>query len=929
MGRAGAATRPPGDGRSTSLFAARAARGPGRRSPWSRPRGRLTYGELARARRPPGAPPARGLGVGPEARGRALPASARSTWSWASSASSRPAAPTCRSTRPTRRSGWPSCSTTPGRRVLVTDAALRDAAAGRGAAGGAPRRDAAGRSPASAGAAADAGDPAHLAYVIYTSGSTGRPKGVVVTHANVARLFAATERLVRLRRRRRLDAVPLLRLRLLGLGDLGRAALRRPAGGRALRGEPRARGVPPTCWPRERVTVLNQTPSAFRQLIAGRGGSRRARRSALRWVIFGGEALEPPSLAPWFDAPRRRAAAAGQHVRHHRDDGARHLPAARRGGPGARPGSVDRRADPGPAALRARRRGCSRCRSACRARSASAAPALARGYLGRPELTAERFVPDPFGGAPGARLYRTGDLARRLPDGELEYLGRIDHQVKIRGFRIELGEIEAALARAPGGARGGGAGARGRPAGDRRLVAYVVPRPGAATAAGELRALLAERAARATWCRRPSCRSTALPLTANGKLDRRGAARPRGRARPDRGGLRGAARRRPRRRWPRSGPRCSASSGSASTTTSSPSAATRSAASRCWRAARERGLALRPAAALPSTRRCASWRAPSRGAGAGGGRAAARALRAGLRRGPRARLPAGVEDAYPLDPAPGRHALPQRARPGSTPSTTTSPALHLRGAVRPRGAARAPSTRLVRAPPGAAHLVRPRRLQRAAAARAPRGRGAARGRGPPRRSPPAGAGAAARRLDGGGEAAAVRLGAGAARCACSCTGAASASFQLALALHHAILDGWSLATACSPSCSGSTSTRPALSPNRRSRPGASSSGALPRLRRPRARGAGIGRGGGATGAARPRTRRRPACRGRPGARRRRLERRARRARRDRAARGAGRDRRRPPPAGPPRCRAAQDGAPRRPPARPRHRSAASARWSPA
>src|SRR5206468_6832016 len=71
---------------------------------------------------------------------------------------------------------------------------------------------------------------------------------------------------------------------------------------------------------------------------------------------------------------------------------------------------------------------------------------LARGYLGRPDLTAERFIPDPFAEEPGARLYRTGDLARRLPSGVLEFLGRIDHQLKVRGFRVEPGEIEAALA---------------------------------------------------------------------------------------------------------------------------------------------------------------------------------------------------------------------------------------------------------------------------------------------------------------------------------------------------------------------------------------------------------------------------------------------------------------------------------------------------
>ena len=140
---------------------------------------------------------------------------------------------------------------------------------------------------------------------------------------------------------------------------------------------------------------------------------------------------------------------------------------------------------------------------------------LARGYLGRPELTAERFIPDPWSGEPGARLYRTGDRVRYRVDGELEFLGRLDHQVKVRGFRIELGEIESALLGRPG-VRDAVVLAREDTPGDRRLVAYVV-----GEAEGpELRRALGERLPEYMV---PSSLVflEALPLTPNGKVDRK------------------------------------------------------------------------------------------------------------------------------------------------------------------------------------------------------------------------------------------------------------------------------------------------------------------------------------------------------------------------------------------------------------------------
>jgi acyl-coenzyme A synthetase/AMP-(fatty) acid ligase len=117
---------------------------------------------------------------------------------------------------------------------------------------------------------------------------------------------------------------------------------------------------------------------------------------------------------------------------------------------------------------------------------------LARGYLGRPELTAERFVPDPLSAAPGSRLYSTGDLARRLPGGEVVYLGRTDHQVKIRGFRIELGEIEAAVREHPS-VREAAVVVWEDDLGDRRLAAYLVADGDGDLETAELRRFLGAR----------------------------------------------------------------------------------------------------------------------------------------------------------------------------------------------------------------------------------------------------------------------------------------------------------------------------------------------------------------------------------------------------------------------------------------------------
>ena len=377
--------------------------------------------------------------------------------------------------------------------------------------------------------AADAADD--VAYVIYTSGSTGTPKGVEVTHRNVVRLLDSTQP--------RYQFGPadvwtmfhsfgfdfsvweIYGALLLGgrLVVVNHETSRSPAAFRQLLAT-------------EGVTVLNQTPSAFRQLIRADEavGDLTTAPLSLRWVIFGGEALELQSLRPWFDRhgdTRPRLVnmygitettvhvTAREITRADLDQQQAASPIGR-AIPGWRVYLLDRVGQPVPVGVVGE--------------MFVGGAGVARGYLNRPGLTADRFVPDSLGDDPGARLYRSGDLARRRPDGDLEYVGRADHQVKIRGFRIELGEIETTLARHLG-LREAVVIVREDRAGDPRLVAYVVARQLPAPSSSELRRhlkqTLPDYMVPAVFVTLP-----ALPLTENGKADRRALPAPGG-ARPD------------------------------------------------------------------------------------------------------------------------------------------------------------------------------------------------------------------------------------------------------------------------------------------------------------------------------------------------------------------------------------------------------------
>ncbi|MDC8016186.1 non-ribosomal peptide synthetase [Tahibacter soli] len=351
----------------------------------------------------------------------------------------------------------------------------------------------------------------HLAYVIYTSGSTGQPKGVMVEHGHVTRLFAVTQGEFYF------DDTDVWTLFHsfafdFSVWEIWGALFH---GGRLLivPGDV-ARSAPDfyTLLCRERVTVLNQTPSAFRQLIAAQAA--QPAEHTLRCVVFGGEALELHTLAPWFarnDAQRTQLVNMYgiTEITVHatfRAIGPADVQAGLGSVIGAPLGDLaiyvlDANRQPVPTGVTGE--------------LYVGGAGVARGYLNRPALTAERFIADPF--RPNGKLYKTGDLGHRLPDGTLEYLGRNDFQVKIRGFRIELGEIEAKLA-ACDGVREAVVIAREDVPGDKRLVAYLIAQTGLSLA--DLRHELAQSLPDYML---PSAFVTldALPLTANGKLDRK------------------------------------------------------------------------------------------------------------------------------------------------------------------------------------------------------------------------------------------------------------------------------------------------------------------------------------------------------------------------------------------------------------------------
>jgi amino acid adenylation domain-containing protein len=351
--------------------------------------------------------------------------------------------------------------------------------------------------------------PENLAYVIYTSGSTGGPKGVQVTHASVCNHL-----------RWRQSAYPLSAsdsfLQKASISfDISVWEIFAPllAGARLVLGEPggqRDSAYLGRLIAEEQITVAHFHPAMLRAVLQEPDA---ARWTSLRQVFCGGETLPPETQRLFFDTVRARLCHQYGPTETTIDvaawdcspDDARAVIPIGRPISNTRLYVLDGELRPVPVGLPGQ--------------LYVGGLALARAYLNRPGLTAERFVPDPFSREPGERLYRTGDHARWLSDGAVQFLGRADAQVKVRGYRVELGEIEAALASHPG-VRDAAAALQADAGGEQKLVGYVVLRSEHQPTTSEMREHLKERLPEYMV---PSffVMLDAFPVTASGKVDRR------------------------------------------------------------------------------------------------------------------------------------------------------------------------------------------------------------------------------------------------------------------------------------------------------------------------------------------------------------------------------------------------------------------------
>ncbi|RKG75011.1 non-ribosomal peptide synthetase, partial [Corallococcus exercitus] len=347
--------------------------------------------------------------------------------------------------------------------------------------------------------------PEHLAYVLYTSGSTGTPKGVMAQHRSVLNLHRAMGRALyagQPRGQRVTVNAPLyfdaVMERVVQLID-GHCLHIVPD---ALRLEPEAM----LAWLEEqRIDSLDCTPAQLKPLLAA-GLLERAWVPPL--IVLGGDALDSESWRKLAATDRTRAFNAYGPT----ECTVGTTAAPIQGSPKMEPVIGRPLANLNAYVLDARQR---LVPFGTPGELCFSGEGITRGYLGRPDLTAERFLPDPFSAEPGARLYRTGDKARWRPDGTLEFMGRLDFQVKLRGYRIELGEIEATL-RTHAAVHDAVALVREDVPGDARLVGYVVTDADTESLREHLRRHLPEYMVPSALVTLP-----ALPLTPNGKVDRK------------------------------------------------------------------------------------------------------------------------------------------------------------------------------------------------------------------------------------------------------------------------------------------------------------------------------------------------------------------------------------------------------------------------